>query len=100
MPPSHSPRRIRPAARRHGAPDIDWREFVRALVQYRENQGLTQAEVAKRMKTSQPYVARLEGANTDPRLSTIARYAAVVAGGLVLAEVLKSITRGAGRLRA
>jgi len=49
--------------------------------------------VARRMKTSQPYVARLETANVDPRLSTILRYALVVAGGIALARILKELAR-------
>jgi predicted transcriptional regulator len=54
---------------------------------------MTQAEVARRMKTSQPYVARLEKAETDPRVSTLTRYAMVVAGGLlVLAEILRELS--------
>jgi predicted transcriptional regulator len=67
---------------------------VRVLVQYREQNGLTQAEVARRMKTSQPYVARLEGANVEPRVSTIVRYAVVVAGSLLLAQMLRDLVRG------
>jgi predicted transcriptional regulator len=70
------------------------RELVRQLAQFRSDQGLTQAEVARRMGTSQPYIARLEGATIDPRLSTVLRYAAVIAGGLVLARVLKEIVSG------
>lgn len=40
--------------------------------------GLTQAEVARRMGTTQPALARLERGEADPRLSTIERYAEVV----------------------
>jgi predicted transcriptional regulator len=72
------------------------RELVRQLAQFRTDQGLSQAEVARRMGTSQPYVARLETAAVDPRLSTILRYVAVIAGGLVLARVLKEATGGSG----
>ena len=36
----------------------------------------SQEEVAKRMRTSQPNVARLEGGRANPSLSTLRRYAA------------------------
>jgi predicted transcriptional regulator len=76
-------------------PAEDWtRELVRELAKYRADQGLSQAEVARRMGTSQPYVARLEGAEIDPRISTVLRYAAVIAGGLVLARLVKDILGG------
>src|SRR5438105_2327096 len=54
------------------------RAVVKALAQARERAGLTQAEVARRMGTTQPAVARLERGEADPRLSTIERYAEVV----------------------
>jgi DNA-binding XRE family transcriptional regulator len=54
------------------------RALVKALAQARERAGLTQAEVARRMGTTQPAVARLERGEADPRLSTIERYAEVV----------------------
>ncbi|MBJ7601192.1 MAG: helix-turn-helix transcriptional regulator [Candidatus Dormibacteraeota bacterium] len=54
------------------------RALVKTLGQAREGAGLTQAEVAKRMGTSQPAIARLERGETDPRLSTIERFAEVV----------------------
>jgi predicted transcriptional regulator len=40
--------------------------------------GLTQTEVARRMRTSQSAVARLEAGHLDVRMSTIERYAAAV----------------------
>jgi DNA-binding XRE family transcriptional regulator len=54
------------------------RMLVRALAQARERAGLTQSEVARRMGTTQPAVARLERGEADPRLSTIERYAEVI----------------------
>jgi transcriptional regulator with XRE-family HTH domain len=73
----------------------DWQNLIRQLAQFRADQGLTQAEVARQMKTSQPYVARLETANVDPRLSTVLRYALVVAGSIAVAGLLKELARGA-----
>jgi predicted transcriptional regulator len=37
---------------------------------------ISQQVVAKRIKTSQPAIARLEAGDVDPRLSTVQRYAA------------------------
>jgi transcriptional regulator with XRE-family HTH domain len=48
---------------------------IRALVSLRQTEGLSQADVARLMGTSQPAVARLESGTGDVRLSTLARYA-------------------------
>jgi predicted transcriptional regulator len=52
---------------------------------------MTQAQVAAQMGTSQPYIARLEGAANDPRLSTLLKYSLIVVGGAVLAAILREI---------
>ena len=52
--------------------------LIRRLAKERRRRGLTQAEVARRMKTSQPAVARLEAGEVDPKISTVARYAGVL----------------------
>ncbi len=54
------------------------RALVKALAKARERAGLTQAEVARRMGTTQSAVARLERGGADPRLSTIERYAEMI----------------------
>lgn len=54
---------------------LNSRRLLRELAMEREALGLTQAEVANRMATSQPAVARLEAGETDAKLSTVARYA-------------------------
>jgi transcriptional regulator with XRE-family HTH domain len=53
-------------------------ELVRLLARRRQDQGLSQTEVAARMGTSQSAVARLEAAAGDLRLSTLQRYAAAL----------------------
>jgi transcriptional regulator with XRE-family HTH domain len=53
-------------------------ELVERLVERRRQLGLSQREVAERMGTSQPAVARLEAGGTDVRLSTLERYAAAL----------------------
>jgi len=52
--------------------------LVRALAAQRQAAGLSQTEVAARMRTSQSAVARLESGATDIRASTLERYAAAV----------------------
>ena len=52
-------------------------ELARELISARTKAGLTQAELAKKMGTSQPTVARLESGH-KPSLKTLERYAEVV----------------------
>lgn len=54
------------------------RAVLDELVAQRRAAGLSQAEVAIRMGTSQPAVARMEAGEVDVRLSTLERYAAVI----------------------
>jgi transcriptional regulator with XRE-family HTH domain len=49
-----------------------------ALLARREELGLTQTEVARRMEVKQPTVSEFERESSDPRLSTIQRYARAV----------------------
>ena len=46
-----------------------------ALIAARSKAGLTQRQVAERMKTSQSFVARLEGGTVAPTLKSLNRYA-------------------------
>ena len=50
-------------------------ELVRTLIKARASAGLTQAEVAERMGTTQSTVARLEGGRSTPTWKTLQRYA-------------------------
>ena len=54
------------------------RRLLAELVERRRAAGLTQTEVAARMGTSQPAIARLEAGDVDARVSTVERYAAAV----------------------
>lgn len=54
------------------------RELLAQLAEQRRVAGLSQAEVAVRMGTSQPAVARLEAGEVDVRMSTVERYAAAI----------------------
>ncbi len=49
-----------------------------ALIKAREKAGMTQAQVARRMGTTQSVVARIEGAQNPPNLKTLERYAQAV----------------------
>ena len=53
----------------------DVRDIVDQLAELRREQGLSQTEIAARMRTSQSAVARLEAGREDIRLSTLRRYA-------------------------
>lgn len=68
------------------------------LVALREQAGLTQSEVAARMGTSQPVIARLEAGGRDPRLSTIERYARTIGADLEVRPSTTASPRTAARL--
>lgn len=57
---------------------MEHQELVRYLVAARKSLGLTQEEVGHRMGTNQSHVSEFERAATDPRISTIQRYARAV----------------------
>jgi transcriptional regulator with XRE-family HTH domain len=49
--------------------------LAKSLIEARTDANISQEEIAKRMHTSQPAVARLEGGRGNPSLSTLRRYA-------------------------
>ena len=49
--------------------------LVAALIEARTRAGLTQEQVAQRMKTTQAVIARLEGGGSKPSTRTLKRYA-------------------------
>jgi predicted transcriptional regulator len=49
--------------------------LVDALIEARTRAGLTQQQVAHRMKTTQAVIARLEGGGSRPSTRTLERYA-------------------------
>jgi len=49
--------------------------IARAIITARAAAGLTQAELARRMRTSQSYIARLESGRTLPTMRTFLRIA-------------------------
>ena len=61
------------------------------LRERRNELGLTQSELAERAEVSQPLIARIEGGDVDPRLSTLRRIVNALEaaeGGIVRAEDL------------
>ena len=49
--------------------------LARALIEARANAGLTQAQMAERMQTTQSFVARLESGRAHPSTRTLERFA-------------------------
>ncbi|TCZ51902.1 helix-turn-helix domain-containing protein [Roseicella aquatilis] len=64
--------------------------LVNALIEARTRAHLSQAEVAKRMGTTQAVVARLEGGGTMPSTRTLERYAKATGHRLRIALVPES----------
>ena len=52
--------------------------LVDALIRLRHRIGMTQSAVAKRMRVGQPTISGFENEGSDPRLSTVQRYARAV----------------------
>lgn len=57
---------------------LERRRLQRALAAKRHELGLTQAEVAACMQTSQSAVARIEAGEVDAKMSTLQRYAIAI----------------------
>jgi len=50
-------------------------QLARALIAARTRAGLSQTELARRMRTSQSYVARIEGGQVRPSTDALERFA-------------------------
>jgi DNA-binding XRE family transcriptional regulator len=59
-------------------------ELIDDLVRAREALGVTQSAIARRMGVSQPTVSGFEHEASDPRLSTVQRYARAVGKRVVV----------------
>ncbi len=59
-------------------------EFRQIVYRVRTEAGLTQAELAERMGTTQSAIARMEGGGTRPSLDTLEKLAAAVGQELVV----------------
>ena len=58
--------------------------FRELIYRLRSEAGLTQAELAKRMGTTQSAIARMEGGGTRPTLETLEKVAVAVGSELVV----------------
>ncbi|OJU88979.1 MAG: transcriptional regulator [Burkholderiales bacterium 66-5] len=70
----------------HAAYDAQAEEYAiaRELIAARARAGLTQADVAQRMGTTQSTIARLEGGKAAPSLRSVQRYAHAVGARAVV----------------
>ena len=59
-------------------------QLTRELIEARTRAGLTQTQLAERMKTSQSYIARIEGGHVAPSTSALERYAAATNSRLTI----------------
>jgi ribosome-binding protein aMBF1 (putative translation factor) len=60
------------------------RALMRAMVEARVRAGLTQAQLAQRMGTKQPVIARLEAGRRSPNIKTLRKLAAATGSRLVV----------------
>lgn len=74
----------RPDTRSEYEAQADEFALARELIAARTRAGLTQAEVAERMGTTQSTVARLEGGKAAPSLRSVQRYAQAVGARAVV----------------
>jgi transcriptional regulator with XRE-family HTH domain len=58
--------------------------LLTGLIRTRRDKGITQRVVASSMDTTQSAISQLEGGETDPRLSTLQRYARAVGANLLI----------------
>ena len=61
-----------------------YEQIARQLVAFRTENGVSQAELARRCGVSQPAIARLERGEHEPRLATLRRVAHALDADLVL----------------
>jgi ribosome-binding protein aMBF1 (putative translation factor) len=75
-------------------------EYVRVMIDARCQAGLTQKDLAKRMKTTQSAIARLESGAQKPSLNTVERYAFACKMRLHIALVPMKKPRAAKKSKA
>ncbi len=75
------------------------RKLLRALAGERESAGISQTDLAARMRTSQSAFARLEAGSTDAKMSTVDRFAQALGKRVEWRLVGKRAIRRAARRR-
>lgn len=73
--------------------------IIRTLSERRHSYDLTQQAVAERMGTTQSAVSELEGGGSDPRLSTLQRYARAVGSQLAVTVIPAGLAEAGLRLQ-
>ncbi len=74
--------------------------LARLFIDARTNAGLSQRQLASKMKTSQSYIARLEGGREKPSTTTLRRFAEATGHRLVIGfESVDRRSRGTGRIK-
>jgi transcriptional regulator with XRE-family HTH domain len=76
-------------------------EFVlaSAVIDVRNRAGLTQQDLAQKMGTTQPVVARLESGRSRPSMRTLERLADATGSRLLISFAPRKAKRPAGRIR-
>ena len=74
-------------AREYGA-EMAKLDFALALTKARTHLGLTQEELAEKIKTSQPYIAKLEAGDANPTLGAIGSLLSVLGLRMVVGTAL------------
>lgn len=76
-------------------------EFVlaSAVIDVRNRAGLTQAELARKMGTTQPFVARLESGRSRPSMRTLERLADATGSRLLISFTPRTAKRSLRRIR-
>ncbi len=75
-------------------------EAALAVRRQRESQKLSQKQLASRIKTSQPRIAKIERAAPDVSLDQMLRAFAAAGGRVVVKQVVRSRATAAGRKKA
>jgi transcriptional regulator with XRE-family HTH domain len=77
-PTSRPPEAVTPGSTRM----VDLEALPAALASMRKERGVTQSEVASRMATTQPVIARLESGDGIPNLTTLERFSQAIGASL------------------
>ena len=78
----------------------DAHAIARSLIEARTEAGFTQAEVAKRMGTTQSVVARIEGGAQLPSMKSVIRYATAIGAHPVLQLMREKPNKPVSALRS
>lgn len=72
-------------------------DLARALIEARTAAGLSQSQLAKKMKTSQSYIARIEGGKVRPSTDALERFAQATRTRLRIGGAARKLDQSAAR---